>query len=158
MIRALLVLLLLLPFASQSSEAFVFSKNVYSSPIEGKIHWKGKPLPNLKVTRTLESGGLKNGYFSDMTVTNPEGFFEFSVIENRTLFRPDLISANPVISQLIKVAYNGDNYLIWYFRKPDMKLGSESTGVKLELDCDISLFEIGGESRIVRCKSNGVNQ
>jgi len=41
MIRALLALVLLLPLAPNSSEAFVFKKIVYCSPIEGFIHWKG---------------------------------------------------------------------------------------------------------------------
>jgi len=156
MIRALLALLLLLPLAPNSSEAFVFKKIVYCSPIEGFIHWKGKPLANVVATRELQSGGFEGGKYSDTAITGSDGRFQFGVVEERRLFRPDLLSANPVVSQSIKVSYEGTNYLIWYFRKPNYELGSESQGGMLRLDCDLSVSEAGGESQIVRCKHNGV--
>lgn len=157
MFRALLALLLLLPLSLKSSEAFVFRKIVYSSPIEGLIHWQGKPLPNVVATRELYSAGFDGGKYTDTATTNSEGRFKFEVVQERRLFRPDLLSSNPVVSQSVKVSYQGTDYLIWYFRKPDFELGSESSNGVLQLDCDLSVSEMGGESRIVRCKHNGVN-
>ncbi|WP_350108781.1 DUF6795 domain-containing protein [Limnobacter sp.] len=158
MIRALLALVLLLPFAPQTSEAFVFRKIVYCSPIEGLVHWAGKPLENVVATRELYSGGFDGGKYSDTATTNAQGQFKFAVVEERRFLRPDLLSANPVVSQTIKVFHNGVTYLIWYFRKPNFELGTESTTGNLQLDCDLSISEMGGESRIVRCKNNGIQQ
>jgi hypothetical protein len=158
MFRALLALLLLLPLSPKPSEAFVFQKIVYCSPIEGQIHWQGKPLAGLKVTRLLRSGGFENDEYQDHVQTNAQGQFQFETVAERRFLRPDLLSANPVVSQTIKVSYEGVDYLIWYFRKPDFKAGSESVSGSLQLDCDLSVSEKGGDSEIVRCKHNGVQQ
>lgn len=134
----------------------MFRKIVYCSPIEGFIHWQGKPLGNVQLTRELYSGGFEDGKNVDTTTTDPDGRFKFDVVQERRFLRPDLLSANPVVSQTIKVSYEGINYLIWYFRKPNYELGSESGGGVLNLDCDLSISEAGGDSQIVRCKHNGV--
>jgi len=156
MFRAFLALLLLLPLFPKSSEAFVFRKIVYSSPIEGFVHWQGKPLADVVATRELYSGGFEGGKYTDTATTDSEGRFKFEVVQERRFFRPDLLSANPVVSQTVKVSHQGVDYLIWYFRKPDFVLGSESLTGSLQLDCDLSVSEMGGASRIVRCKHNGV--
>lgn len=154
--RILLALVLLLPLAPQPTEAFVFRKIVYCSPIEGLIHWQGKPLANLKVTRLLRSGGFKNGEYQDHVQTDSQGRFQFQTVAERRFLRPDLLSANPVVSQSLNVSFQGTDYLIWYFRKPNYELGSESLDGVLRIDCDLSISEAGGESQIVRCKHNGV--
>ncbi len=156
MYRILFALVLLLPLAPQPTEAFVFRKIVYCSPIEGFIHWQGKPLANLKVTRLLRSGGFENGEYTDQVQTDSQGRFQFQTVAERRFLRPDLLSANPVVSQSLKVSYQGVDYLIWYFRKPNYELGSESRDGVLLIDCDLSISETGGESQIVRCKHNGV--
>lgn len=155
MYRILLALVLLLPLSPITTEAFVFRKVVYCSPIEGLIHWQGKPLVNVKVTRLLRSGGFSNDEYQDEVQTDAQGRFRFETVAERRFLRPDLLSANPVVSQSIKVTYEGVNYLIWYFRKPDYELGTESRAGTLRLDCDLSISEAGGESLIVRCKHNG---
>ncbi len=156
MYRILFALVLLLPLTPVSSEAFVFRKIVYCSPIEGSIYWQGKPLANLKVTRLLRSGGFENGEYQDEVQTDSQGRFQFQTVAERRFLRPDLLSANPVVSQSLRVSYQGTDYLIWYFRKPDYELGSESRDGVLRIDCDLSISEAGGESQIVRCKHNGV--
>lgn len=158
MFRALLALLLLLPLSPKSSEAFVFRKIVYSSPIEGLIHWQGKPLPNVVATRELYSGGFDGGKYTDTATTNSEGRFKFEVVQERRLFRPDLLSANPHVNQILKVTFDGHDYLIWTFMKLDFQLGTESTGGWLQLECDLSQFEEGSSARLVQCKNNGVRQ
>lgn len=156
MYRILFALVLLLPLTPVSSEAFVFRKIVYCSPIEGSIYWQGKPLANLKVTRLLRSGGFENDEYQDEVQTDSQGRFQFQTVAERRFLRPDLLSANPVVSQSLRVSYQGTDYLIWYFRKPDYELGSESRDGVLRIDCDLSISEAGGESQIVRCKHNGV--
>ena len=158
MFRALLALLLLLPLSPKSSEAFVFRKIVYSSPIEGLIHWQGKPLPNVVATRELYSAGFDGGKYTDTATTNSEGRFKFEVVQERRLFRPDLLSANPHVNQLLRVTYGGHDYLIWTFMKLDFQLGTESRNGRLQLECDLSQFEEGASARLVQCKNNGVRQ
>jgi len=127
MIRALLALVLLLPLAPNSSEAFVFKKIVYCS-----------------------------GKYSDTATTGSDGRFKFGVVEERRLFRPDLLSANPHVNQLLTVHFDGQKYLIWTFMKHDFQLGTEAVNGNLRLDCDLSKFEEGASARIVQCQSNGV--
>jgi hypothetical protein len=155
MIRALLALVLLLPLAPKSSEAFVFRKIVYCSPIEGFVHWQGKPLANVVATRELESGGFEGGKYSDTATTGGDGKFKFAVVEERRLFRPDLLSANPAISQLVWLLHDGQRYAIWAYRKHDFVNKSESAEGVLKFDCDLSTYEQYDHGRIVRCKHNG---
>jgi len=156
MIRVLLALVLLLPLAPQISEAFVFRKIVYSSPVEGFIHWQGKPLGNIVVSRSLFSGGFDGGKYADTATTNNEGRFKFDVVQERRFLRPDLLSANPRVSQILTADFNGHEYLIWSFTKLDFNLGTESKDGRLRLECDLSQFEEGASARIVRCSNNGV--
>ena len=156
MYRILFALVLLLPLTPVSSEAFVFRKIVYCSPIEGFIHWQGKPLGNLKVTRLLRSGGFENDEYQDEVQTDSEGRFKFQAVAERRFLRPDLLSANPYVDQVLYVNFEGERYLIWAFMKHDFKLGTESVKGILNLECDLAGYEQGSSARIVRCKGNGV--
>lgn len=157
MFRALLALLLLLSLSPKSSEAFVFRKIVYSSPIEGLIHWQGKPLANVVATRELYSGGFDGGKYTDTATTNSEGRFKFAVVQERRLFRPDLLSANPMVSQLVWLSYEKQRYAIWSFTKHEFHERSEAAGGVIKIECDLSNFEQYDHGRIVRCKHNGIN-
>lgn len=156
MIRALLALVLLLPLAPHTSEAFVFRKIVYSSPVEGFVHWQGKPLANIKVTRLLQSGGFENGENRDHVQTDAQGRFNFDVVQERRFLRPDLLSANPSVLQMMWLSYEGIEYTFWSFDKLDFDLGTEAIGGVLRIECDLSKFETNSSGRIVRCKHNGV--
>lgn len=158
MIRALLALVLLLPFAPQTSEAFVFKKIVYCSPIEGLVHWAGKPLGDIKVTRFLRSGGFEGGENRDHVQTDAQGRFRFETVAERRFLRPDLLSANPHVSQAIEVNFEGQPYTIWAFQKQDFELGTEAKEGVLKIECDLSKYEEKSYGRIVRCKHNGVLQ
>lgn len=158
MYRALLALLLLLPLSPKPSEAFVFQKIVYCSPIEGQIHWQGKLLAGVVATRELYSGGFNGGKYTDTATTTSEGQFKFDVVQERRFLRPDLLSANPHVNQILKVSFDGHDYLIWTFMKLDFELGTESRNGYLRLDCDLSKFEEGASARIVRCLNNGVSR
>lgn len=136
----------------------MFRKIVYSSPIEGLIHWQGKPLPNVVATRELYSGGFDGGKYTDTATTNSEGRFKFAVVQERRLFRPDLLSANPRVSQFVIVTHKGSDYLVWTYDKLDFNLGTEAAGGVLTLECDLSIAEGGADLRIVRCKNNGVRK
>lgn len=158
MYRILFALVLLLPLSPIPSEAFVFRKIVYCSPIEGFIHWQGKPLVNVQLTRELYSGGFEDGKNVDTTVTGPDGRFKFDVVQERRFLRPDLLSANPYVNQVVTVHHEGHQYLIWTFMKHDYRLGTESLDGVLRLECDIAKFEEGASARIVRCTNNGVTR
>ena len=158
MYRILFALVLLLPLTPVSSEAFVFRKIVYFSPIEGFIHWQGKPLANVVVTRELYSGGFEGGKYSDTATTGSDGRFKFEVVQERRFLRPDLLSANPRVSQFLIAKHQGFDYLVWTFDKLDFNFGTEATGNLLKLDCDLSNAEDDADLRIVRCKNNGVRK
>ncbi|WP_341237300.1 DUF6795 domain-containing protein [uncultured Limnobacter sp.] len=153
--RILLALVLLLPLAPQPTEAFVFKKIVYCSPIEGLIHWQGKPLADLKVTRLLRSGGFENDEYQDHVQTNSEGRFQFQTVAERRFLRPDLLSANPRVSQTLEVSYEGSPYTIWSYSKHDFNLGTESKDGVIRIECDLAKFEEFSFGRIVRCQHNG---
>ncbi|WP_370264151.1 DUF6795 domain-containing protein [Limnobacter sp.] len=136
----------------------MFRKIVYCSPIEGVVHWQGKPLANVLVTRQLHSGGFDSGKFTDSTTTSGAGQFKFAVVQERRLFSPDLLSANPRVSQFLIVRHQEFDYLVWSFDKLNFNLGSEAVGGTLKIDCDLSTFEPGSDLRVVRCKNNGVRQ
>ena len=158
MYRILFALVLLLPLTPVPSEAFVFRKIVYCSPIEGFIHWQGKPLANVVVTRELYSGGFEGGKYSDTATTGSDGRFKFEVVQERRFLRPDLLSANPRVSQFLIAKHQGFDYLVWTFDKLDFNFGTEATGNLLKLECDLSNAEDDAELRIVRCKNNGVRK
>lgn len=155
MYRILFALVLLLPLTPVSSEAFVFRKIVYCSPIEGFIHWQGKPLVNVQLTRELYSGGFEDGKNVDTTVTGPDGRFKFDVVQERRFLRPDLLSANPQISQLVWLMHEGQRYAIWSYSKHDFGGRSETTEGVIKMDCDLSTYEQYDHGRIVRCQHNG---
>lgn len=136
----------------------MFRKIVYSSPIVGEIHWAGKPLSGLKVTRYLRSGGFDNGVNQDHAHTDVHGKFRFETLAERRLFRPDLLSANPHVSQTIEVTLENQPYTIWSNQKQDFDLGTEAAGGTLKIECDLSKYEENSYGRIVRCKHNGIQQ
>lgn len=136
----------------------MFKKIVYCSPIEGQIHWQGKPLAGLKVTRLLRSGGFENDEYQDHVQTNAQGQFQFETVAKRRFLRPDLLSANPHVSQVLEVIYEGQPHTFWAFQKQDFDLGTEATGGVLNIECDLSKYEENSYGRIVRCKHNGVQQ
>ncbi|HEX4842608.1 MAG TPA: DUF6795 domain-containing protein [Limnobacter sp.] len=153
-----LLALLVFAFLPLTSEAFVFKKIVYCSPIEGVVHWAGKPLADVTVTRELYSGGFKNNKYEDRATTTTNGKFGFAVVEERRLFRPDLLSSSPSVAQIISLSYEGIRYGIWAFNKLDYLPGTESIGGFLKLNCDLSKFEEDSDGRTVRCSHNGVRQ
>lgn len=157
MFRALLALLLLLPLSPKPSEAFVFKKIVYSWPIEGLIHWQAKPLVDVAATRELYSGGFEGGKHTDTATTNSEGRFKFDVVEECRFLRPDLLSANPMVSQLVWLSNEGQRYVIWSFTKHDFHERSETSGGVIKIEYDLSNYEQYDHGRIVRCKHNGIN-
>ena len=136
----------------------MFRKIVYCSPIEGVIHWQGKPLGNVKVTRFLRSGGFESGENQDHVQTDEQGQFRFETVAERRFLRPDLLSANPYVSQAIEVMFEGQPYTVWAFQKQNFDLGTEAIGGILKIECDISKYEEKSYGRIVRCKHNGVTQ
>jgi len=115
-------------------------------------------LVDVVATRELYSGGFEGGQYTDTVTTDSEGRFRFEFVQERRLFRPDLLSGNPHVNQILKVTFDGYEYLIWTFMKQDFQLGTESTSGRLQLECDLSQFEEGSTARLVQCKNNGVHQ
>ena len=134
----------------------MFSKNVYCSPVQGVIQIHGKPLPGLKITRTLISGGFKGRRHTDSTTTNANGKFELPEVSNRTFLRPDLLSPYPRVDQEFLLTYEGKDYGIWEFTKENFELGGEvnEPDKVIHMMCDLKDVESAGEARIVRCVSN----
>lgn len=153
---SLIATLSLLLLLANQAEAFMFSKNVYCSPVQGVIQLHGKPLSGLLVTRTLISGGFKGRRHTDTTTTDANGKFELPEVSNRTFLRPDLLSPYPRVDQEFLLTYEGKNYGIWEFTKENFELGGEVNGLDkvIHLICDLKNTESAGEARIVRCTTN----
>lgn len=153
---SLIATLSMLLLLANQAEAFMFSKNVYCSPVQGIIQLHGKPLSGLLVTRTLISGGFKGRRHTDTTTTDANGKFELPEVSNRTFLRPDLLSPNPRVSQTISIDYQGRKFLFWAHQKQDFTTGSEVADGKadIEISCDLANIEETGGTPIVRCTSN----
>ena len=113
-------------------------------------------MGNIKVTRLLQSGGFENGENQDHVQTDAEGRFNFDVVQERRFLRPDLLSANSSVLQMMWLIYEGIEYTFWSFDKLDFDLGTEAIGGVIRIECDLSKFETNSSGRIVRCKHNGV--
>jgi hypothetical protein len=133
----------------------MFRKIVYCSPVEGLIHWQGKPVAHAKVERALRSGGFEGGEYKDFTQTGEHGRFQMETVEERRFLRPDLLSANPRVNQSIEILFEGHSYLVWVYSKHDFNLGTEAKQETIRLNCDLSKFEDSPYGRIVRCQHNG---
>lgn len=133
----------------------MFRKIVYCSPVEGVIHWAGKPVVNAKVERTLKSGGFEKGEYKDYAQIDETGNFRMETVAERRFLRPDLLSSNPRVDQSIKIYFENHAYTIWAYSKSDFGMGTESKEGVVRIKCDLSKFEEYSFGRIVRCQHNG---
>ena len=76
-------------------------------------------------------------------------------VHERRFLRPDLLSANPNISQLVWLIHEGQRYAIWSYTKHDFGERSEAKEGVITINCDLSTYEHYDHGRIVRCQHNG---
>jgi hypothetical protein len=124
--RALSVLLLVLASLLLAScgarrDGFDWGRFVLFSAISGKVLDKGKPVPGLTLTRTVEWTG---DTFVDTTVTDKEGGFAFPVLKKFNIVR-QVLPAEPRIDQSIKTTHKGKEYEIWAHIKANYDNNSE---------------------------------
>jgi len=102
------------------------------SAVKARITLNGVPASGAKVIRLAK---LKKENI-DTTTTDDNGVFEFPAAFENSLkkFSP----AEIVISQQIKVEYQGESYEIWANGKMDARENSELGGVPLDLNCELT--------------------
>ncbi|NJM32238.1 MAG: DUF4198 domain-containing protein [Limnobacter sp.] len=130
----------------------MFKKIVYSSPVEGQLLYQGKPMPGVEVVQTLYSGGFKDDKLVRTTRTDATGKFHFDAVEERRLFRPDLLSANPMILQSIYADHDNQKYGLWSFQKNDFYERSETPEKCIKLNCNMSDYTEWAGLRFPKCQ------
>ena len=142
--RYCLILLVALTnvFFLSPAEAFVFRTNYYCAPVTGQILFDGKPLADVKIERTLNAEGLKDGKQVDTIVTDGQGFFEMPEVSNKTfLFRPQFFSAAPGSSRMVVAWYQGEEYVLWASTKSGFLQKEEDYGTGIQIICDLTNSE-----------------
>ncbi len=119
----------------------------------------GKAISQLKSDSAFcVVAGLRMMNIGDHVQTDSQGRFQFQTVAERRFLRPDLLSANPHISQVLEVYFDGQPHTFWAFQKQNFDLGTEAKGGILKIECDLSKFEQNSYGRIVRCEHNGVQK
>lgn len=117
----------------------LFKTNYFCSPVQGQILYEGEPLSGIKVVRTLKADGLEGGEYQDSAVTNEQGFFEFPEVSNKTfLVRPQILSANPGVSQNIAATYLDERYVLWTKRRQSFEPGVETSIGRIQMVCELT--------------------
>lgn len=134
-------LLILLSFSSKGEAMSLLpsaQEVVLSSPLEGVLTFKGKPIPGVKIERKL-SWFDQSESVEDFVITNSHGHFTLPLIK-KTLKLSNLTQF--VVSQEINVLYNGEKILIWYMGKGSKVEYGELGGKPVNMKCELSSKEI----------------
>jgi hypothetical protein len=118
---------------------------VLFSAIEGQAIKGGQPLPGAILTREWSfTGDGKRG--QDSATTDAQGRFAFPVVI--VPYKPArFLAQQPVITQLIKLSTQGDEWRVWVASKHDLLAGTEpvsgpslgtasSVAIKVAIDLD----------------------
>lgn len=117
----------------------IFSYGVYAmsekaclfSGMSGVVNYKGKPAVNVRLLRKIE------GKDEDETVTDENGYFEFSPIyQKKSLLR--LLPTEFVIKQDIIAFTGSDEINIWDGVKRSKEENAESRGKPLVVKCELT--------------------
>lgn len=99
----------------------------------GQVTQNGIPIENALVKRKNNSAWYNN-HETDITYSDRNGFFRFPSATRISLF---YILHQPVISQIITISHNGNEYLGWQFTKMNYDKNGEVSR-PLELSCDLN--------------------
>ena len=111
---------------------------VLSSPMEGLLTLKGKPLTGVKIERKL-SWYEKSESVEDFVITDNMGHFSLPIVR-KTIKLSGLVHFS--ISQEINTTHNGDKILIWFMSKSSKIEFGELGGKPVNLRCELSSDEI----------------
>lgn len=102
------------------------------SKVEARLTLDGKPVSDVKVKRAWSW----NGYESDTTVTDDNGYFSFPAVYVRSI--QPLLPIEISISQQLSTEHAGEDYTLWRGVKRDRAEHSELDGEPFKISCDLS--------------------
>ena len=156
--------LVLFPLIVYVSKGFAMSlfkhpeeEVVVSSPLEGKITFKGEPAAGAKVLRTLKWKDDKG--VTDSVMTDADGNFNFPIVK-------DVVTIGKmtqfVMSQKISVYYNQEETVIWVIGKGDKSLYGELGGKPVNFRCELTdesaPMRMQDALLVTKCKWDGIKQ
>ncbi len=106
---------------------------VISSPFEGKITFKGEPATGAKVLRTLTWKDEKGE--TDTTMTDGQGYFKLPIVKDKVTVSK---LTQFIMSQTIRVFYNGQEYVIWTMGKGSTENYGELGGKPVNFRCELT--------------------
>lgn len=135
--RKLLCCAVLLTGFLIQGQAMAFSKTLYLfSAVEGTVLLNGLPVEGVEVEQDYlwhwkDEKGLNK------TSTDSQGYFRFPAITGRSL-TAGFMPHEPVITQNIRLRYQGKEYEGWYHSKRDYENLGELDGRPIRLKCDLN--------------------
>ncbi|WDE02752.1 carboxypeptidase regulatory-like domain-containing protein [Thalassomonas viridans] len=107
--------------------------------IRGRMTYKGKPITNLEVSRSLTYSDEDEEV--DTTITDNDGFFSFPKAQMKSRL-PASIFHEPVIRQVLVLNYQDKNYLVWHFTQKQIKPHLAIVNILKQLDVELTNSEI----------------
>ncbi|MCF6281464.1 MAG: DUF4198 domain-containing protein [Candidatus Polarisedimenticolaceae bacterium] len=110
------------------------NKHIVFSAVDGIVTLQGKPLQNVKVTRSYS----ESKKIDEVTHTDSEGRFQFPDWVDTTLFDFSFLPMEIRIIQEIVIEHQGTQYDAWVSAKSDYEKNSELKGAPINLSCELS--------------------
>lgn len=133
----------------------MFKKYFFSSPISGVLIDAGKPVSNVEIKRIISGDGLSEEEV-DSVFTDNNGRFEFSAVSKRRFLEPGFTFAVKTVLIRGEVKLNGSNFILFRLkRSQNYDLGGEGYGENVYIECDISIYDVIQDIKIVACDVKG---
>lgn len=134
----------------------MFQHTVYCSEIRGTLLKDGLPLAGVDIKRTIYSDGFAGGQFQDRATTDAQGQYAFPEVAEYRLFRPSLLSANPMASTVVETEYRNVRHSIWLESNHHFKRGGETGLPIVSMTSDVSDFTLMGKTRALNTRILGL--
>lgn len=118
-------------------QSMAFTKNLYLfSEVEGIVLLNGEPVVGAVVEQEYHWhwGDQRR---SSTAVADQRGYFHFPTITGRS-FTAQLFPHEPVITQFLRIKYNGQSHKGWFHSKHNYEEKGEIGESPLRLQCDLN--------------------
>ena len=114
---------------------FDFMKVCLFSEVNGVVTLEGKPVKGAEISRTAE---FNDKFYTDKTVTNADGHFHIDAMTTHSINKT-LAIVEAVISQELKITYEGKEYIGWRTVKRSYEQNTElGDDKKIQLSCELT--------------------
>ncbi len=122
-------------FAGFSLGAYAMGGKVMFSAVTAQVVKGGKPLAGVKVVREY-TWHWDDKKVQEETQSDGNGRFQFPRAEKSALLS-SIVPHEPVISQIIRIHYEGKEYMAWNLNKHNYNDNGELHGKPLKFVCDL---------------------